>query len=93
MLLIIILSELYGYSNNLSPYWPATYYGPYHSSKSTYPQLICRAVDTLLTSIQDMGIDHGGTHILMAGQFLAGPYVIQLSVWKTNAPGYDNRQA
>ncbi len=51
---------------------------PKPPSPSAQPQPIGRAADTPSTSVQDVGIDHGGAHILMAKQFLDRPNVIAI---------------
>src|SRR3990170_2454569 len=72
----LFLTELYGDSGGLSPYWPAAYFCPYNLLESTQSQPVGRTANALPASIQDMSIDHGGVHILMAEQFLDGPDVI-----------------
>ena len=39
---------------------------------------VCRAADTSTASIEDMGVDHCGLHVVVPQQFLHGPDVVAL---------------
>ncbi len=45
------------------------------SKDQRYSQSVHRASHPLPTSIQDMGIDHGGLHVLVAEQLLDGSQI------------------